>query len=166
MKKLKYLIGRMSLQKDILIKGIRKSAVFGSWWLIAIMGAAFIVKYSMVDCSWWERMLFGFSVSFIITVIKTAIRNKDNKEIKVNSKVNTDNKDSKGNKDNNININNNNRMEKSENNLDNKIVKFIKKIILKFIQWFIIYLGVGYGFGYFSSIYCEPGDGVSNNSGA
>jgi hypothetical protein len=56
-----------------------------------------------------------------------------------------------------------NNIDKRGNNLDNKIVKFIIKLILIFIWWLIIYLVTGFGFGIFSGIYCEGGDGVSNS---
>jgi len=125
----------------------------------------------MVDLMWWDKFLFGFSVSLIITGVKHVILAKDNQENNDNAKVNKDSKDSNDSKyNNNNNKNNNNRLDyKTDNNLDNKKVKFIKNFInnfiKKFIFWLFIYLVMGLGFGYFSSIYCEPTDSVSNNSG-
>jgi len=38
-----------------------------------------IVKYGMVDCSWWDKFLFAFSTSLFITVLKRMIMSEGNK---------------------------------------------------------------------------------------
>ena len=47
MKLIKYIIGRLSLTKEILRKYFRDSAVWARWGLLAFMGATFIVKCNL-----------------------------------------------------------------------------------------------------------------------
>lgn len=114
-----------------------------------LVGVCF--KYYKVELIWWDRFLIGFIVSLVITGVKLVIRYYI-KLFKVDCKDNKYIQDSKC-----------NNIDKRGNNLDNKIVKFIIKLILIFIWWLIIYLVTGFGFGIFSGIYCEGGDGVSNS---
>lgn len=115
--------------------GLSKGVLFGA------MAGCIMVKYLYgMDCLWWEKFLIGFAFSFIITIIRLFLSKKNN------------NMDSK--------------IDSSSNNFDNaKIIKKVVKFIKKFIICGSIWIGVVLGFGYFNSIYCEPTDGASNNSG-
>jgi hypothetical protein len=135
------------------------------------MGGAIIVRYGMVDCSWWDKFLFAFCISFIITVIKRLRMNESKKEYKenkfrdriMNYIQNNSNSSSISNNKKCINKNKDNKDEDNKFWI-NKLMNNLVKISLNIILVLVIYFLVGIEFGFFNSIYCQPMDGESNNN--
>ena len=63
----------MSLMNNVKTKGISVPITKANMVLFALIGFSIIVKYKYVygmDGIWWDKVFIGFTVSFVITIIK------------------------------------------------------------------------------------------------